>query len=104
MSWRELRDGETDWEFVLGVLWAPLFALSVIAMMVLPGFLVPACGLKRFTGIPCPTCGSYRCMHLLMRGDWWAAVGCYHAPSNAERAARYRERVKRIWSRVTAIG
>lgn len=38
------------------------------------------------------------------RGDWWAAVGCYHAPSNADRAARYRERVKRIWSRVTAIG
>jgi len=38
------------------------------------------------------------------RGDWWAAVGCYHAPSNADRAARYRERVKRIWSRVAAIG
>ena len=37
-------------------------------------------------------------------GDWWAAIGCYHAPGNAERAARYRERVKRIWSRVTAIG
>ena len=39
-----------------------------------------------------------------MRGDWWAAVGCYHAPSNAARAARSRERVKRIWTRVTAIG
>jgi len=39
-----------------------------------------------------------------MRGDWWAAVGCYHAPSDAYRASRYRERVKRIWSRITAIG
>ena len=36
------------------------------------------------------------------RGDWWAAVGCYHAPANAERAARYRDRVSHIWTRVTA--
>jgi soluble lytic murein transglycosylase-like protein len=38
------------------------------------------------------------------RGDWWAAVGCYHAPGDANRAARYRHRVKRIWSRIPAIG
>ncbi|MDN5869210.1 MAG: lytic transglycosylase domain-containing protein [Nitrococcus sp.] len=38
------------------------------------------------------------------RGDWWAAVGCYHAPGDADRAARYRDRVQRIWSRITAIG
>lgn len=37
------------------------------------------------------------------RGDWWSAVGCYHAPSDADRAAAYRQRVKRLWSRVTAI-
>ena len=36
-----------------------------------------------------------------MRGDWWSAVGCYHAPANAERAARYRDRVGRIWTRLT---
>jgi soluble lytic murein transglycosylase-like protein len=29
--------------------------------------------------------------------DWWAAVGCYHAPRNPERAARYRDRVRAIW-------
>ena len=23
------------------------------------------------------------------RGDWWAAVGCYHAPNDAARAERY---------------
>jgi len=27
------------------------------------------------------------------REDWWEAVGCYHAPNNPERAARYQERV-----------
>ncbi len=34
------------------------------------------------------------------RRDWWAAVGCYHAPANAERAARYSGRVRKIWLRV----
>lgn len=29
--------------------------------------------------------------------DWWAAVGCYHAPSDPERAARYRDRVRAHW-------
>ncbi len=29
--------------------------------------------------------------------DWWASVGCYHSPSNAERARRYRERVRAHW-------
>jgi len=36
------------------------------------------------------------------REDWWEAVGCYHAPSNARRAARYRQRVLRHWQRVAA--
>ena len=30
-------------------------------------------------------------------GDWWQSVGCYHAPSNRERAQRYRERVRAHW-------
>lgn len=34
------------------------------------------------------------------RGDWWAAVGCYHAPHDAKLAMRYRQRVRRIWSRL----
>lgn len=29
--------------------------------------------------------------------DWWASVGCYHSPSNAARAQRYRERVRTHW-------
>lgn len=38
------------------------------------------------------------------RGDWWAAVGCYHAPNDPDRAARYRDRVKRIWSGLATVG
>lgn len=34
------------------------------------------------------------------QGDWWAAVGCYHAPNDAKRAMQYRNRVRRIWSRL----
>ena len=29
--------------------------------------------------------------------DWWASVGCYHSPSNLERAKQYRERVRAHW-------
>jgi hypothetical protein len=36
--------------------------------------------------------------------DWWASVGCYHAPSNPERAARYRRRVESQWRRITQDG
>ena len=38
------------------------------------------------------------------RNDWWAAVGCYHAPNDAERAMRYRQRVRGIWTSLTASG
>ena len=34
------------------------------------------------------------------RRDWWAAVGCYHAPNAPERARRYTERVIDAWRRV----
>ena len=32
------------------------------------------------------------------RQDWWQSVGCYHAPSDAARAARYTERVRTVWA------
>jgi len=38
-------------------------------------------------------------------GDWWVAVGRYHAPASnkraIERASQYRQRVKRHWLRIT---
>ena len=38
------------------------------------------------------------------RGDWWAAVGCYHAPNDRHRAERYRERVRTIWRELAVAG
>ena len=35
-----------------------------------------------------------------LRGDWWNAVGCYHAPQAAGRAARFRDRVRAHWRRL----
>lgn len=37
-------------------------------------------------------------------GEWWAAVGCYHAPNHPGRAARYRRRVERHWRRIASQG
>ena len=36
--------------------------------------------------------------------DWWASVGCYHAPKNPERATRYRRRVESQWRQITRDG
>ena len=33
-------------------------------------------------------------------GDWWDSVGCYHAPSNAKRAAAYCDRVRHHWRKL----
>jgi hypothetical protein len=38
------------------------------------------------------------------RGDWWAGVGCYHAPADPERAQRYRARVAGHWRRLVSRG
>jgi len=35
------------------------------------------------------------------RGDWWASVGCYHAPSDSVRAKQYRKRVAAQWRQLT---
>ena len=36
--------------------------------------------------------------------DWWSSVGCYHAPANANRADRYRQRVVSHWRRINNAG
>jgi hypothetical protein len=36
--------------------------------------------------------------------DWWASVGCYHAPSHPARAARYRRRVESQWRQIMQDG
>ena len=36
------------------------------------------------------------------RRNWWASVGCYHAPSHKLRAKRYRARVLALWRELPA--
>ena len=38
------------------------------------------------------------------RQDWWASVGCYHAPMNPQRADQYRRRVVSRWQRLVSEG
>ena len=38
------------------------------------------------------------------RQDWWTSVGCYHAPSNPQRAHQYRRRVVSRWQRLVGAG
>ncbi|MCU7804243.1 MAG: transglycosylase SLT domain-containing protein [Candidatus Thiodiazotropha sp. (ex Lucinoma borealis)] len=38
------------------------------------------------------------------RLDWWASVGCYHAPANPRRADRYRRHVVSRWQRIVSAG
>jgi len=38
------------------------------------------------------------------RGEWWAGVGCYHAPANPARAQRYSSRVIGHWQRLGSRG
>jgi soluble lytic murein transglycosylase-like protein len=37
------------------------------------------------------------------RRDWWASVGCYHAPMDSERAKRYQARVAAHWRELTGV-
>lgn len=37
------------------------------------------------------------------RRDWWASVGCYHAPADEKRAERYRNRVIAHWRRLNGM-
>lgn len=38
------------------------------------------------------------------RKDWWASVGCYHAPTNSHRADQYQRRVVACWQRIVSEG
>ena len=66
-----------------------------------------ASGRRSGHSTPITTCGSRRrscAIAIRADQDWWAAVGCYHAPNSPQRAARYRTRVRAHWQRVTEAG
>jgi hypothetical protein len=38
------------------------------------------------------------------RKDWWASIGCYHSPSNTQKAEQYIVRVLSKWQRLMCEG
>jgi len=59
-----------------GLYFFPLLALAALAAARLPPSRLPRCGLKRLTGIPCPTCGAWRAACALADGDLAGAWRC----------------------------
>jgi hypothetical protein len=58
----------TDFEYVFGVLFIPLYTLFVFLLSRLPLSWVPRCRFHATTGIPCPGCGAFRGARLLFSG------------------------------------
>lgn len=52
-----------------------IFSLIIVAVLILLAYTfgIVLCPLKRFTGIPCPTCGSTRAMLKVIHGDFASA-------------------------------
>ena len=59
-----------------GLYFLPLLAVAVLLASRLPPSRLPLCGLKRLTGIPCPTCGAWRTCCALVSGSWADAWRC----------------------------
>lgn len=51
-----------------------LIAASAVLIRFLPGHMVPLCGMRRWFGLPCPTCGAYRAGRALIEGRVLDAV------------------------------
>lgn len=71
---RRLQPGEHDPERVLGVLAGSLVLVAAVVATRLPESMIPACRLMAHTGIPCPTCGTYRALRAIASGrflDAW---------------------------------
>lgn len=80
-------------------------SLAVVAALLLLAyaFQITICPLKRFTGVPCPACGSTRAVLRALRGDFagaWAmqplVMTLICAVGPLALAARLSPRVKRL--------
>lgn len=71
MQWalRQLDAEETDYELVFGVLFVPLLTIVTAVLAHVPSSWIPSCWIHGAIGIPCPTCGAYRSLRLLMAGN-----------------------------------
>lgn len=70
MKWvfRQLKDEETDYELVFGVLFVPVYLLIVFILTRSSMEWAPICSFHEATGIPCPTCGAFRSICFLTSG------------------------------------
>lgn len=74
MTWRPAHREERQ----LALLWA---ASAVSALLLVPFWrllvpLLPPCGFRVMTGLPCPTCGTTRAGLALLAGDIPTALAC----------------------------
>lgn len=59
-----------------GLYFAPLTAITAVIVTRMPAQWLPRCALKRLTGLPCPTCGAWRAVCALRRGELLEAWLC----------------------------
>ena len=70
MNWqlKKLLPLENNYELIFGVLVIPIATIFYMAISYLPSSLIPICRFHATTGLPCPTCGATRAIHLLSTG------------------------------------
>ena len=73
VRFQRLQRNDTDYELAFGVLLTPLFLAGCFVWTWFPRGFVPVCMFHRLSGLPCPSCGTFRCFALLARGQWAAA-------------------------------
>ena len=70
MNWKlkKLLPLENNYELIFGLLVIPIATIFYMAISYLPAAFIPICRFHATTGLPCPTCGATRAMHLLSTG------------------------------------
>ena len=87
IHFRRLRQDELDVERYFGIV-AALVAFPLLVLLArLPADRAPVCVFHRLTALPCPACGSWRSLRLLLAGhgvEAWclqplmiSLAGCY---------------------------